>query len=528
MFPHLEDLCVDRVFVAGRSVRIQASTYVRQVPCSDCGVTSGRVHSRYQRSICDTAVAGRETLIHLRVRRFFCINTGCGKKTFAEQVPGLTVRHGRRSPGLGEVLQAVALALGGRAGARLAGRLAAAVSPMTLLRLIRALPDPGPGSPRVLGVDEFALRRGHSYATVLVDVETRRPIDILPDRSADSFATWLAAHPGIQVICRDRAGCYSQGATRGAPDAIQVADRWHLWHNLGQAVERTVAKHRSCLHAAIHSSTSPAGEPGEPSPPMPPGQEPTLRTDRWAVRARQRHTAVHDLLTQGHSLKAIARELQLARGTIRRFARAQSAEELLVNNGTGRRPSQLAPYTTYLQQRWNAGCTDATQLWREIQALGYKGGYPCVRDHLRPWRSATSSPEPTPAPPRPRQVTAWIMTNPDNLNADDNSQLKAIFQHCPHLHATRAHVQAFAHMMTQRHGDRLEQWMTAVDADDLPALHSFVLGLRRDLDAVTAGLTLPWSSGPVEGHVNRIKTLKRQGYGRANHDLLRKRILLAD
>jgi transposase len=509
-------------------VRIRARTVCAEAACPACGVASRRVHSRYERRLCDTAIAGREALIHLQVRRFLCGNGACRKKTFAEQVSGLTVRYGRRTVGLAGVLRAIALALGGRAGARLASRLAASVSRMTLVRLIRALPDPVLAqAPAVLGVDEFALRRGHRYGTLLVDVQTRRPVDVLPERPADSFAAWLADRPGAQIICRDRAGCYSDGAARGAPAAIQVADRWHLWHNLGGAAERAVARHRRCLHAALTAGTNeqPSGQTGPGTPPAPATQP---RSGRAAERTRQRHAAIHRLLAEGNSIRAIAAELGLARNTVRRFARAAGPEQLLVHDGTGHRPSMLDEHIPYLHQQWNDGCTDATRLWRQIRAHGYQGGYSRVRDYLAPLRATTAVPTPAPQPPKVKKVTSWIMSHPRDLADGDKAQLTAILAACPELAALRAHVAAFAELMTERRGRDLEKWITTVTASGLPELRSFVTGPRRDQQAVTAGLTLPWSSGIVEGHVNRIKMLKRQMYGRANPDLLRRRILLAD
>jgi hypothetical protein len=320
------------------------------------------------RRLLDTAVGGCEVVICLAVRRFFCLAPECAKVTFAQQVSGLTSRHARRTPAMTAVLQAVALALGGRAGARLSGRLAAGVSRMTLTRLIRALPDPAVDkAPRVLGVDEFVLRKGHSYGTLLVDVETRRPVDILDERSSESFAAWLTARPGAELICRDRAGCYADGGARGAPDAVQVVDRWHLWHNLGAAVERAVTGHREHLLAALaQPAVSPSA--GADTPAAPPPAAP--RTGRFADRTRRRHADVHRLLAAGCSLSQVATDLGLSRTTVRRFARAAGPEELLENDGTGRRPSILDEHEPYLRERWNAGCTNAAVLWQEIRDRG--------------------------------------------------------------------------------------------------------------------------------------------------------------
>ena len=525
LLPHLGCVEVEGIFRAGVGVRVVARACGPSAACPGCGAVSGRVHSRYERRLLDTACGGREVMICLAVRRFFCLAPKCPKVTFAEQVSGLTTRHARRTPALTAVLQAVALALGGRAGARLSGRLSAEVSRMTLIRLIRAMPDPATDkAPRVLGVDEFALRRGHSYGTLLVDVETRRPVDIVDERSSESFAAWLTARPGAELICRDRAGCYADGGARGAPDAVQVADRWHLWHNLGGAVERAVARHRQHLPAAVTAqATVPAGTAPEAArlPAAP-------RTGRIADRTRTRHADVHALLDTGRTLGEIATELGLSRTTVRRFARAAGPEELLVSDGTGRRASILDEHAPYLRERWNSGCTNAALLWQEIRARGYTGSRRQVRGYLSRFRGNQTIAPPAPIPPKPRTVTGWIMTRPDRLTDSDQACLEAILASSPELAAVTASVRTFVAIMNERRGRDLERWMTAATATGEPALCSFVTGLRADQDAVTAGLSLPWSSGAVEGHVNRIKMLKRQMYGRAKPDLLRRRILLAD
>ncbi|GAA3668096.1 hypothetical protein GCM10022224_035360 [Nonomuraea antimicrobica] len=281
-----------------------------------------------------------------------------------------------------------------------------------MIRLIRALPDPVLESgPRVLGVDDFALRRGHSYGTILIDMSTRTVVDVLADRTADTLAAWLRAHPGVEIVCRDRAGAYAEGIARGAPHAIQVADRWHLWRNLGEAVERTVTRHRDHLHD-LTTALSTRTVTSPPAAPSVPPRSPTDRQDRIATRTRERHAAIHTLLEQGQGLREIACLLSLGRNTVRRFARAAGPDDLLVHDGTGRRPKTLEAFDSYLRRRWAEGCTNAELLYRELQALGYRGGGTTVRQYVRPWRDGTP-PALTPGrPPTVRQATGWFPAQP--------------------------------------------------------------------------------------------------------------------
>ena len=392
-----------------------------------------------------------------------------------------------------------------------------------------ALPDPQGRPVRVLGVDDFAFRRGHTYGTLLVDIDTGKPVDLLPDREADTLAAWLRGHPGAEVICRDRAGAFAEGARTGAPAAIQVADRWHLWHNLAEHVEKTVAAHHRCVrdhYAALEQAAAAAQQ--VPDPGQLAAQATTAHAENRArvVQARQRYEQVQALKDQGKTVTTIMRELRLAPGTARRYYHAASADEVVAGTLTGW-PSKLDDHKPFLHQRWNSGCTNIGQLHREITARGYRGSYGTVYAYLRPFKGQAAPPA-VPAPPKVRHITSWILRDPATLDDDEQASLTSIRAQCPHLDALAAHVTEFAKILTGRRGEQqLDSWIAAASAGDQPDLRSFITGLKRDYQAVLNGLTLPYSSGKVEGNVNRIKMLKRQMYGRARFDLLRKRALLA-
>ena len=496
LFPDLAGLLVEDVDLVGVEVRVVARACATGAGCPACGALSLRVHSGYERQLRDSAVGGRRVVVRLWVRRFRCATAWCPRTTFVEQVAGLTFRHGRRSTRLHTNLQAIALMLAGRAGARLAEALDTSVSRSTLLRLIRALPDPHISTPRVLGVDDFALRKGHVYGTILIDVETRRPVDVLPDREAATLTRWLVDHPGVEVICRDRASAYAEGSRLGAPAAVQVADRWHLWHNLCEAVDKCVTRHSSHLREPAQVPTTAAAVAELESAAR--AGKVVGSAHRYADRTRERHQAVHNSLDQGRSQRAVAQELGLARGTVRRFANAATPEELSMGKWQNL-PSILDAYKPYLHQRWQEGCTNARTLFEEIKSAGFSGQCTIVREYLRPLRSGLDPAARASKPPSVRDVTGWITKHPDSLTSEDTLKIKNILARCPQLSTAAEHVRSFAEMMRDRAGHQLTEWLTEAHASDLPELQSFVVGVRSDLGAVTAGLTLPFSSGRWRG-----------------------------
>jgi len=503
LFPHFAGVRIARTEILPDELIIGARPRAATARCPDCRRRSRHVHSRYTRKIADRPVGERRVTIHLRVRRFRCRTARCPRRTFAESAPRLAARYARHSVPLQGRLQDLGLTLGGRPGARFARRVGIRASRTTLLRRVRALPEPAIAAPRVLGVDDFALRRGHHYGTVLTDLERHRVIDVLPDRTADTFATWLTEHGQPAFICRDRGGDYASGARRGAPGATQIADRFHLARNGGEVLERLLARHPTALRAAVDVAPLPGPAPGTPAP----GDTPTPPDLR---RARQ----------AGWSVTAIGREVGLARETVREYVHAAGFPEW-----PGRRTKLSAgtAHGTLLQGRWDAGCRDATVLWAELRAAGFTGSLRMVQRVVSGWRvepgrrgraAKRGGVVPAPAPARPRPPSArqavWLLLRPKEALTPARQCLRE------RLLAAAPEVAA-----------ALDGWLQAAEASVAREVRAFAAHLRRDLAAVEAALTHEWSSGQVEGQVTRIKLLKRAMYGRAKLDLLRKRVLLA-
>jgi transposase len=426
------------------------------------------------------------------------------------------------------------------------------VSAPTRLRLIRRLPLPETEPPHTVAVDDWALRKGRTYGTIIVDLLRRRVLDLLPDRPAETLAGWLRQRLNITIVARDRSTEYARGIGLGVPEATQVADRWHILVNMRDVLERWLAGAYPRLRRTPSGSDVSAGA-------IPPGQrtEPFARSRAETaarINRRDRWTALYDEVRRRHAggekLEAIARAMHLAVGTVRKYAYAANFP---VPERRPLRRSILDPYLAHLQARLTEGCENATQLWRELRAEGFPGTAKQVHRWLaqhrtvpapstpRKWRTASATNTPIPddslsALPLPRRL-AWLLVQPlATLCSADAAVVARVEQD-----REAARIAALARRFTALvrgcgvHGHAhpkaalatLEVWLADVHTSGIRAMQTFAAGLEQDGAAIRAALATPWSSGQAEGQITRLKMLKRQTYGRANFDLLRRRVLLA-
>jgi transposase len=530
LLPCIAQIELDSVTAENQAIVIRLSTVAPYAACPLCSHLSGRVHSRYSRTLTDLPWNRVAVRLHLRTRKFFCDQPTCERKVFTEPVGELAARYARKTLRLSDTLLRLTYMVGGEAATRIARMLGLLLSPDGLLKQMKKRASQGPrvATPRVVGIDDFAFRKGYRYGTLLVDLEQGKPIDLLPDRDPASVEQWLREHPGIEIISRDRSMGYAGAIRQAAPEATAVADRFHIMKNLMEALEKQVAREyaaiRQCLAPQALEETKPTDTqvPTETDPTLPTWQE------RRRERSRQQRYAyweqVHALSRQGHTQQEIAEKVGIALTTIRRYLRASTFPERRPHACPG---GKLDAFEKYLQRRWQDGCHNALQLWRELKEQGFTGCATTVRDYVKPWRDTEVIPavhEARRAVPSVRALS-WLLLPREKRSATQSQMRRRLLASFPTLQQSQHLVEAFRSLMRGGSVAEFDAWKKKVIASELSELVTFVRGLEQDREAVEAAMTQTWSNGPTEGQVNRLKFIKRQGYGRASFPLLRARVL---
>ena len=502
--------------------------------CPLCREASTRIHSHYRRTPRDLPWAGRPVHLVLLVRKFFCGTASCQRRIFAERLPGVVAAHSRSTERLTLLMRAIAFALGGEAGARLAKPVGVEASPATLISLIRRTPLPDPPPARVLGVDDWAKRKGRSYGTAIVDLERHRLIELLPDRDSRTLSRWLAANPGIEVISRDRSGEYATGAGRGAPQATQVADRWHLLHNWREVVERVFDRHRGRIKRVVLPVAEPVGKPAATVLPAKGANRRRKYLEAQRAHAQAKRLARYEEIRRRHAsgeyLTTIARDLGIDYKTARKYA---LSDECPTRKPHPPRRRMLDPYEPYLRTRWAEGCKNGRLLYREIVAHGYNGAKTQVAEFVAGLRRVDRGGEPGTSPKgagqplTPHAASVLLLRRRERCDGAQLDAVAKLREVHPEVGAAVAFTERFAVIVRERRGAELDRWLSDAEASGVPEIARFARKARRDEAAIAAGCTLPWSNGQTEGQITRLKAIKRGMYGRARFDLLRLRALYA-
>jgi len=528
LFPFPEGLEMTSISDTSEELLVSVTSHRASSPCPQCARPSSAIHSSYQRHPRDLPCVGRPIRLVFTVRKFFCRNPDCSRKVFVERLPDFIEASSRLTKRLRTAAQDIGFATCGKGGEQLSDKLGMGISDATLLWSLFLVPLPEIGQVRVVGVDDWSWRHGKRFGSILVNLETHKIVDLLADREAESVRRWLAAHPEVDVVSRDRGGVYIDGATLGAPQAIQVADRWHILSNLGDAVEEFLIRaHIRLEDAGAVSEKKPV--PDKPLSSFSATPACQRKSQARLLRKWKLYERVQELHAVGMSLRKIGEELGLARNTVRKYFR--QAPEPPLPTPRPLRASRLDPYEDYLLARWSQGERNAALLYREISERGYPGSATMVRAYIAHLRMTTADG----SPPRSRKEHAaavspralrWLLTRKrEDLDQEEQTRLDHLLHLAPEVQAVHSLLQAFLSMVRKRKHQELRSWMEEALRSGIPELQSFVAGIERDYDAVHAALRLPWSQGVTEGKVNKLKTLKRVMYGRAGFALLRQRLL---
>lgn len=532
------------------SITIVVHSMQPQAYCPECNQPSGSLKCRYVRHLADLPWQGVKVELELHTRKYRCRNELCKQKVFCERLPQVAVRYARRTVRLRETMALLAFTLGGRNGSRTAARLNLPTSKDTLLREIRrsAKSDSAEEKTKVkiLGVDDFAFRKGQTYGTILVDLEQHQVIDLLPDREAETLKVWLAEHSEIEVISRDRAPAYADGARRGAPQARQVADRFHLLKNLREVLENFLGRKYSLLteaHETIKAKYKNDENPANVSDEKPTdtgdiqlNKTPVLNKGQVIAqqkRRTERFEKVKELHEKHYSISAIARTLKMHRRTVRLFLRADD----MPDRKTAHRLHSLCRFIPFLEKRWAEGERNAAGLWRELKEKGFRGSDSLVRHFLKSWREdvpdeakkkySKNKSGISRVPPSPRQ-TGWLLFRPDLCKKEWQAEYaEELCRSSDEIQTAKDLTDRFYRLLKSSQCESLKEWLSQARKSGIAEFVSFAKGLKQDLAAVESAIETSWSNGQVEGQVNRLKTIKRAMYGRAKFDLLRAKVLFS-
>ncbi|MCL6446210.1 MAG: ISL3 family transposase, partial [Alicyclobacillus sp.] len=513
IIPHCETVRIIDVQV--RNLESRMDVYVesteRSIPCPDCGTSSSSVHDRYTRSVLDLPTG--EYVVHLLVsiRCFKCGNSACPRKYFSEQISNLTVRYQRRTPRAQQRIAAMAVEFTAEGCARLGALLGMPLSADTFLRSVRALNDPPISQPRALGIDDWAVRKGQRYGTIYYNHELHRPIDIIEGRNEEAAVHWMKeTRQSPEIVTRDSSMTYKNALDESVPNAKQVADRFHVMQSFSKAVKHCVQELASRSPLTTQPCTDDAFHETE---------MPSIAESPATIRRRKQWEKIRDLREQGMTISAISRQLNLRRGTVREYLRRGSAPTFT------RTTHKVDPFLTYLKERWKSGCHNAKQLFEEIRALGYTGGYSQLAHHVSNWRHGRVELA-TPSGVCVDDWIRWWLEEPEKLEPENRELLKRWCEQEKSVNKCYELTQRFLQMVHQKQAKELDNWLSEAEHSGISSFRSFVRGLMRDREAVRQALTEPLSNGPTEAAVNSLKALKRQMFGRAKFDLLRKRYLL--
>ena len=527
---------------ANTKLYVTVSSTQMLAQCPLCGCFSRRVHSRYERNLQDLGLAQYRMTLQVQVRKFFCINAACIRRIFTERLPELAAPWARKTVRLVQRLQSIGLALGGAAGTRLVDQLGYRACGSTLLNYLKQLPLPPFDVPKLLGVDDFAFRKGRQYGTILVDLERHQPIALLADRKAETLAEWLTQHPGIEVLSRDRSKIYRSGMSQGAPNALQVADRFHLVQNLTETLEKVLSGYSADLKAIEqqHHLTATVPETVIAKAKSTATIKAQAQTQAAYERRVEQQQQVKRLHLQQWSQVVIAQAVGVSVRTVQRYLSLPNMPATLPRRKSFGR-SVLDPYKQMLLQWWNGGIRQPKLLAHLLQQQGYNGsertltryisqlrqaqGLPAKRGHSA--QSFTPVSDPQSPPLTARRVSYLIVQRQENRAREDQELLGQIVAQHPDLASAVELADEFLRLLRQRQGDAFDAWLMKALKSSLQPFQTFAQGLVEDYAAVKASMMSNVSNGPVEGLNNRLKMLKRQMYGRAGLELLSKRFILA-